>query len=364
MKRVDKVRPFLVDSDLDLEVPLSASVNFDTYDIRRNEGIVELKGGLCPYFRIPKAGEKGCNHCSLPTYSTGHSVDAKFLKMQIDSALGSLQDALGSRDIKTLSMYNGGSAFNPGEIPREALFYFFERAAKYRDKKVFPVLDKVSIESREAFVNSDLLGRSVDALDGITLEVALGFESYNEEIRNGDFDNSGGRIGLNKRIDIWEFERAVGSIGEVGAEAKFYVMMGAVPWLDKKESAEDVLNSVKYLHNLSISKGIPTFIHLNPMYTAKGSALYDVWNEAYSKGKSLPNCWDVVRVLEKIDSGVAKFGSGNIYVYLGLDSEGLDEFSSSEHDGDKSREALIEFNKTQDLESLVCFIDDFEVGLK
>ncbi|MBS3087946.1 hypothetical protein J4226_05110 [Candidatus Pacearchaeota archaeon] len=348
----------------DVDVPLFVEVNSNSYDARRVEGVVGLKGGLCPYFRTSQINGKGCNHCRLPSYSVGRVVSEGSLVAQIDYAFEKFGDSFEALGIKTISMYNGGSAFNQKEIPRGALFYLFSEAVRHRDIGVFPNLKKVSVESREVFVEPNLLRKSVEVLDGLTLEVALGYESSDERVRNGDYDNSLGRIGLNKKIDVLDFERAVGCISDALAEVKFYVMMGAVPWLSRREMVDDVLNTVDYLHGLSKSCGMPTFIHLNPMYVAKGSALYGPWKEAYSNGKNLPNGFDVVTALEKIDSCVVRLGSDKVGFYLGLDSEGLGCKEFGEFCDEDFKKAFVNFNKTQDLESLVRFRDEKVGGLK
>ena len=338
----------MIEKDVDLSLPFGVYLNSNIYELRRNEGIVELRGGRCPYFKLSGLEKKGCNHCSLPIYSSEKKVSTDLLKKQIDNSFVELRNISGSENIKSLSMYNGGSAFDSSEISREALFYLFSEAVKYRDKNVFPKLNRISVESRESFVEDGLLEKSVKILEDITLEVGFGLESVNDRIRNGDVDNYRGLIGLNKGISIKDFEEAVDIVSGVGAQCKFYVMMQPVPWLSKKESIIDVVNTVGYLHNISQSKNMPTFIHLNPMYAAKGSVLYDVWQNAFLEGKSLPDWQEVVDSLEVIDSNVAKLNSDEIYIYLGLDSEGL-----GENENRFNKRELIQFNKDQRLGTLI-----------
>lgn len=339
-------------------LPYFADLNEDIYTIRRSEGIIGLSAGRCPYFGVSGV-KSGCNHCSLPIYSAGKVVSSDLLKFEIDSAFEMLRDIPGSSNIRSISMYNAGSAFNKNEFPRDALFHFFSKISGHRDEGVFPYLDRVSVESRETFVDSDLLKRAIDCLDGVGLEVAFGLESLDDRVRNGDADNSRGMIGLNKRSSIEGFESAVGDVFGVGADARFYVMMGSVPWLGER-MVDDVLDTVDYLHGICSDAGVPTFIHLNPMYAARGSVLCDVWNEAILEGNRLPGFSDVVGVLEGINDEIDWLGFDNLYVCLGLSDEGL---SDAERFGDEELAALKSFNRNQDLGALVEFRDFGRGGL-
>lgn len=355
VSRDERVRPFLIDSGSKLE-PIFAEVNSDIYDIRRKEAVLVLGGGLCPFYKIP-GDKRGCNHCSLPTYSLGR-FDLELFKSQVDFSFDKLENIPDSGKIKSISMYNAGSAFNPKEISREGLFYFFSKASEAKNS--LPFLDRVSVESRDIFVNSRLVRDSIDALDGLKLEVAFGFESLDERVRNGDADNSRGMIGLDKRVYISRFEDAVGCVAGLGGDARFYVMMGPVPWLGREGSIEDAVNTVGYLRELTVVNKIPTFIHFNPMYAAKGSVLYDVWQDAFLKeGKSLPGALDVVSALEKIDSEVSKIGKDDFYVYLGLDSEELGDLGFG---FENFHDAFMKFNRNQDMRALVGFRDEFVRG--
>lgn len=356
VSRDERVRPFLIDSGSESE-PIFVKMNSDIYDVRRTEAILGLKGGLCPFYKIP-GSKGGCNHCSLPTYSSGH-FDIEAFRSQVDSSFDRLENISGVDKVKSMSMYNGGSAFNPNEISREGLFYYFSKIVEAKDKGVLPLLNRVSIESRDVFVNSDLVKKSIDVLDGLKLEVAFGFESLDERVRNGDFDNSRGKVGLNKRINIDRFEKAVGCVADLGGEARFYTMMGSVPWLGREGSVEDAVETVGYLRELSVSNGIPTFIHFNPMYAAKGSVLYDIWQSAFLEGGSLPGALDVVRALERIDKGVSKIGEDDFYIYLGLDSEELGDLDSSLND---FHDVFVNFNRNQDMGTLIDFRNKFTRG--
>jgi len=278
---------------LGVDEPLFVDVNLNTFKSRRDELVVGIKGGVCQYFL--KRG--GCNHCALPSL-VGGEVDLDSVEIQMNSFFERATNLPGK--FRTISMYNGGSAFNPLEIPREALFGFFKRAFFEKRSGGLSYLERVSIESRESFVSSEVLRESVRALGGLKLEVAMGLESYDERIRNGD--------------------------------------------------REDVLSSVSYLHEICSSKKVGTFIHLNPMYAAKGSVLDGVWKESKGGGFSLPGFGDVVGALKRIDSEVARIGKDGFNIYLGLSSEGLGELNFSKEELLR----LSSFNRYQNLEGLLC----------
>ena len=147
-----------------LSRPIFTKVNYDTFEMRRPEGVVGIRGGICPYYG-------SCNHCSLPSYSDD-KVGSEDIKRQINCAFDDFVRK--EKGIKVLSMYNAGSAFNEKEIPSGILDYFFNETFRLKKEGIFPYLEKVSVESREGFISRDRIGRSVDLLG----DLKLGFVIY------------------------------------------------------------------------------------------------------------------------------------------------------------------------------------------
>ena len=246
----DVIKRLLLAPDADLTQPIATKLITNTNSTRAPEGILELRGGICPFYsQIPYNRERGlgCNHCDLPAYSAGKPVDAQLIMQQIDTGLAQLIGMEDGRDMKVFSMFNGGSGLNPQEIPKEALFYLLKKSRRYHDDGTLPKLERVSIETREGFVRRDYIDEIVNTISPLKFEGALGYESHNPDVRNGDTDNSNGRIGLNKHIRQVIFERAIHILGEAGADAKSYVMLGAVPWLRGEEKIQDVVWSEPHL---------------------------------------------------------------------------------------------------------------------
>ncbi len=103
-------------------------------------------------------------------------------------------------------------------------------------------------------------------------------------------------------------------------------------------------------------------IHLNPTYAAINTPLHEVWNHAYKEGTKLPTYWELIDALLAINTKVRKIGAGKgeLPIYLGIDAEGLDQIKFGNNDQSDSviEPALINFNRTQDLESLLRLRND------
>ena len=119
---------------------------------------------------------------------------------------------------QNLTIYNGGSFLNSGheisgskpEIPHSL------QTAICRHIGQHPTIRKLFIESRPEFISWKSIAYMSDLLNGKTLQVGIGFESFNDRVRN--------RI-LGKGISLSGFNTAIAVLKQYGAKSLAYVFL-------------------------------------------------------------------------------------------------------------------------------------------
>lgn len=244
-----------------------------------------------------------CTACNLPTVSSTRPVLLPALVDQIDALFTdpTVKPRLG--EIRKLIVSNNGSVLDEVTFPSTALMHLLVRANLY-----LPELRVLSFESRPEYVDVaelEFLSRAIaeHALP-TEIEIALGFEAYDEHIRNDVF-----RKGLSLRA----FEDLVDRIRRPGFRLKCYFMQKPVPDMSDEAAILDIQRGIDYLHYMATRSGVRINMHLNPTYVARGTPLA----ESFLAGRyHPPRLTDVVRAL--------LHASGkSLTVFVGLDDEGL-----------------------------------------
>jgi radical SAM enzyme (TIGR01210 family) len=197
----------------------------------------------------------------------------------------------------------------------------------------------LSLETRVEYVDVtelEFIARALaEGAPPTTLELAIGFEAFNDRIRNEIFD---------KGLTLEQFEKLCQTMAAYHFQLKCYFMQKPVPGMSDEAAVNDIHQAIDYLDSQARKYGLKINLHLNPTYVAYGTVLED----SFLKGEySPPRLRDVARA--------ALHGEGKrITIYLGLSDENLAcQGGSFVRPGEESLVQQLEaFNRTQDYQLL------------
>ncbi|NQT49698.1 hypothetical protein HQ571_03325 [Candidatus Kuenenbacteria bacterium] len=244
-----------------------------------------------------------CLGCNLPSLCSKFHVAYDSIMDQID-VIFSNPEVLKYRDrISKLIISNNGSILDEDTFSSTALMYLMSKL-----NRNFVKLSSISIETRPEYIDYselDFLSRALkEGLTPTFMELAVGFEAFDDEIRNTH---------LKKGLDLGVLEKSVKQMAKFGFRLKCYLMLKPVPGISREAAVKDVQSALLYLDRLSHAYGIPINAHINPTYVARGTAL----EEAFAAGHyHPPTLHDTVRV------ALAAKGT-RVSVFIGLYDEGL-----------------------------------------
>lgn len=261
-----------------------------------------------------------CTHCNLHADSANGEMPAEKIKAQTDWVFSKYNGSLPL--VERVSIGNRGSILDPNTFPQEALLHVLERTGQSINPHVF------SLETRAEYITKDQLRLLRDNFEGDSIYVTVGFETRNDDIRNGV---------LRKALPIDVFERKVSLLGEFGISLTPYVMLKPGPTMTEQQGVEDVKNTMKYLADLRDTKGVDIVIYLSPTYVAKGTELAkEMVKENYEPPKE-SSVLEVVRFSDSL----------GIKTFVRLDDEEVSSDSEAE-----AKRKIISHNNTGESSSL------------
>ena len=271
-----------------------------------------------------------CLGCNLPSQVSQEHVCYKDILKQVDFIFHNVLSDEQKKDLRKIIVSNNGSVLDERTFSTTALFYFITKMNLY-----CPKISVLTLETRPEYAQIaelELLARAIQEGDTPTkLELAIGFEAFDNKIRNEHFI---------KGLEIPVFERFAADVAKHKHRLKTYFMLKPIPNLSEEDAIADIADAIKYLDNISRDLRLEINMHLNPTYAAKGTPL----EKAFYNGTFVPPR------LESVIKTVLTGKKSNISIYVGLDDEGLAvEGGSFIRDGDEELiQKLMQFNKTQD----------------
>jgi len=270
-----------------------------------------------------------CLGCNLPSKMSQEHVSYRALMAQIDYAFNDHEVLERQEAIRKVIISNNGSILDERTFSSTALMHLLVQT-----NLRMPDLEVLTIETRCEYVDLaelEFIARALAEADKPThLEIAIGFEAFDDRIRNDIFD---------KGLSLETFERLVSDVAQYGYRLKCYFMQKPVPGMTDVEAVADIQNAIDYLSRLASHHGVSINMHLNPTYVAAGTRL----EGAFRKGEYAPP------LLRDVASAARHAKDKPISMFLGLSDEGLAvEGGSFLRDCDKELVAqLEEFNRTQ-----------------
>ena len=244
-----------------------------------------------------------CMGCNLPSKVSEHHVSYKSIMAQIDSLMSDRTVFSKRESVKKIIISNNGSILDQDTFSSTGLMYLIAKL-----NLNMPNLSVLSMETRPEYVEPEELEFIARALnEGETstiLELAVGFEAFDERIRNHVFD---------KGLSLEVFEQFVKKLSPHNYHLKCYFMQKPVPGMTDDEAVTDIKNAIDYLSEISGRFDVPINMHLNPTYVATGTAL----ENAFRKGEfEPPYLRDVIRAVKHAENKP-------ISIFIGLSDEGL-----------------------------------------
>ncbi len=275
-----------------------------------------------------------CLGCNLPSRVSQEHVPFDALINQVDNLFSDPQILARCNDIQKVIVSNNGSVLDEDTFSSTALMYLIAKLNIH-----LPNMRVLSMETRPEYVDMAELEFISRALaEGHTptaLELAVGFEAYDNHIRNDIFD---------KGLTLEVFESMVEKMARYGFHLKCYFMQKPVPEMSDIRAVEDIRQGIDFLNRIAAKYEIRINMHLNPTYVAYGTAL----ETAFSMGMyTPPRLKDVARAaLSAKDKSVS--------VFVGLSDEGLAVPGGSflKTASEPLLTALEQFNQTQDFSLL------------
>jgi radical SAM enzyme (TIGR01210 family) len=279
-----------------------------------------------------------CTACNLPSKMSAEHVGYRALIQQIDHVFADPRVDAQRNSIHKVIISNNGSVLDEATFSSTALIYLMAKV-----NLLLPNVSALTMETRPEYVDLaelEFLARALDEGDTHThLELAIGFEAFDDRIRNDVFM---------KGLSLDVFEDLVGKTAPYGFRLKCYFMQKPVAGMSDREAVEDIQKGIAYFGDISRNHGIDINMHLNPTYVARGTVL----EESFLAGKYQPPR------LADTAKAVLRAREEPITVFVGLYDEGLAvEGGSFLRPGDEPIvERLEAFNRTQEyslLEDLI-----------
>ncbi len=274
-----------------------------------------------------------CAFCSLPNMSEGgETVSAADIEKQIDYILAHYsQEEI--NNIAKISVYTASSSLDQECLPTRSLMYLALKVS------YLPKLKILSLETRPEYVEDWELKALQNVLGKkIILEIGIGYETHNLELRN--------KI-LEKGLTAKALHRLLIMLSDNKASLKAYLMLKPHPSLSEEEAIVEAQNGVQEIADLGKAYDVPVSIHLNPTYIAEGCSLT---NEMLDSGFKPPELTSVIKVVEY----ASKLKTP---IYVGLDDEGQavegGTFRSTGLDKEKAVKAILDFNRHQDFKRMI-----------
>jgi radical SAM enzyme (TIGR01210 family) len=275
-----------------------------------------------------------CLGCNLPARMSSRHVPFSALMAQVDYLFRQPDILQRAPTLRKVIVSNNGSVLDEVTFSSTALIYLMAKLNLHLAN-----LAVVTLETRIEYVDLPELEFLARALrEGQTpteLELAIGFEVFDDRIRNEVF---------HKGLQLRQVDELCGTLARYGYHLKCYFMQKPVPGMSDAEAMQDIHRAIDYLTELVHRHGTRINMHLNPTYVALGTAL----ERSYRRGEySPPRLADVAHV--------ALYAEGKpITLFVGLSDEGLAcQGGSFIRPGDEALVAALEvFNRTQDFAGL------------
>lgn len=254
----------------------------------------------------PKCRYAKCSGCNLPSLSSQEKTTSpSAVYKQVDYVL---QESISSGEkniLKEVILSNNGNLFDIKTMPTLSLLYTINTLIEE-----LPNLQKIVVESRIEYLKEHQLQTIDEVLSAhedrdIQIEIALGFEIFDDELRNGYY-----KKGFHKST----LEELMPLFSKYNISLKFYMMYKSIPQMSTEDAIIDINNVSQYANGLVDKYGVKINIHISPTYVAVGTLLEKEFNEG---NYTPPGPKEVGMLCDEL----ALYS--NVSYYISLNDEGL-----------------------------------------
>jgi archaeosine synthase beta-subunit len=278
-----------------------------------------------------------CAYCALPLRSAEEPLSSAALQAQIDSVFQ--RHAVALPEFGQLSFGNEGSVLDKHRFPPQTLHYLLDQA------RALSGLEVLSVETRPEYITPARLNDIRARTQAPRIDVTVGFETQDDYLR---------MVVLRKKLSRRVIESRLAILGELGVRFTSYIMIKPAPGMTEEQGVQEAVATIEYLLEQCRRRGVEFIAYLTPTYIAKGSYLA----RTASPGDYTP---PTIQSIARVVLAACRLG---VPVYTGLWSEQLIEeggdFRGRDGYDPALRQAIVEFNKTNDPACLTPLLDTLE----
>lgn len=190
--------------------------------------------------------------------------------------------------VEKVKIFTSGSFLDTDELS-------LEQMGRIVDIVASSDVRELCVESRPEFVREETLTLLKDHLGGISLEVAIGLESANDDVLT---------YYINKGFTYDDYEAAAALIHEMGCTVKTYLLLKP-PFMTEYEAILDIIDSVRTIEDIT------DVVSINPVSIHKYTPLEQMWrNRSYRP----PYLWSLVSCLNEVRSSAPQIMSHPVAV--------------------------------------------------
>ena len=244
-----------------------------------------------------------CLGCNLPSKMSRQHVSFQDVMKQVDFIFDYWLSEEQKKDLRKIILSNNGSILDEDTFSTTALVYFLAKM-----NMECPNVKTLTIETRPEYADMEeleILARVLKEGEQATnLELAIGFEAFDDTIRNDLF---------HKGLPIAAIKEFAIKIARHGFSLKTYFMLKPVPDMSEQDAVQDIKKGMDFLVSLASEHKLSINMHLNPTYAAYGTPLA----VAFERGTFAPPTTNSLKEI------ILYAENKPLSLYIGMYDEGL-----------------------------------------
>jgi len=248
----------------------------EIYDAKKSQlmkrWVLLLPGAGCSWAK--KSG--GCSMCGFNCRLSQINRGKRFSSTKLLKIFKLGKISIEGKNPSNLTIYNGGSFVNDGEIPRDVQ----EKICKEVSES--PYLDSLFVESRPEFVSEEKIKSLNFLLGAKSLKVGMGLECVTDYYRD---------YYVHKGLSRYRFREAVNILKQNNVTVLVYVFLKPIH-LGERESISEAIRTVEYAFSIGADE-----VALESAFIQEGT----VMKELYSQGEFEPPwLWSIIEVIKQV----------------------------------------------------------------
>lgn len=216
----------------------------------------------------------GCTFCGFWDVTTfGSKIKDEDYMLQVENVIK--DEELNFSQYPIVCMYNDGSMLEESEISLNVVLGLCRKLAARGHVK------RIVIEAKVVDINRKKVSQLREAIGSREFEIAVGFESANELVRDHC---------INKNFERQQFETNYHILKEYGITLIPLVMVKP-PFLTESQAIEDVVNTLEYLEPFNLQR-----IDLELATIEKNTLVHELWESGMY---TTPKLWSVIEILNR-----------------------------------------------------------------